>query len=295
MTTIPARKIPLLLPSLLTFLLFPAYTFAQKDAQSRAWNLPVEPFQILGNLYYVGAKEIASYLIATPQGHILLDGGFAETAPMIARHVERLGFRLSDVKILLSSHAHYDHAGGLAELKKETGAKLVASERDAPLLAAGGKGDFRWGDELTFPLVQADRTVHDGEQVTLGDATLTAHLTPGHTKGCTTWTMRVEEAGSHYDVVFVGSPTINPGVRLAVDPSYPGIAEDYATTFRVLKSLPCDVFLGAHGSFFGLSEKILRLKKGAGPNPFLDPQGYRAFVTRSEKVYLDQLKSERAP
>src|SRR6202035_702212 len=252
MTTIPARKIPLLLPSLLTFLLFPAYTFAQKDAQSRAWNLPVEPVQILGNLYYVGAKEIASY-------------------------------------------AHYDHAGGLAELKKETGAKLVASERDAPLLAAGGKGDFRWGDELTFPLVQADRTVHDGEQVTLGDATLTAHLTPGHTKGCTTWTMRVEDAGSHYDVVFVGSPTINPGVRLAVDPSYPGIAEDYATTFRVLKSLPCDVFLGAHGSFFGLSEKILRLKKGAGPNPFLDPQGYRAFVTRSEKVYLDQLKSEREP
>jgi metallo-beta-lactamase class B len=282
-----------LLLLLLVVSVAPGRAAAQKDPMSRSWNQPVEPYRILGNLYSVGANDVTSFLIATSAGHILLDGGFEETVPIIQENVKKLGFKLEDVKILLNSHAHYDHAGGLAGLKKRTGAMLYASEPEAPLLARGGKGDFRFGDELAFPPVQADRTFQDGDTVTLGGATLTAHLTPGHTMGNTTWTMKVEEGGKSYDVVFVGSATINPGVVLTNNPRYSGIAEDYAKTFRVLKSLPCDVFLAAHASFYGGLDKAERLKKGETPNPFIDPRGYREHVERREKMYLDQLARER--
>ena len=141
--------------------------FAQADEASRRWNKSVAPFRIAGNLYYVGAVEITSYLITTPEGHFLLDGGFVETASEIERNIAQLGFKLTDVKFLLNSHAHYDHAGGLAELKKVTGAKFLASERDAPLLRSGGDGDFRFGDTLTFPPIEADRIVRDGEALRL--------------------------------------------------------------------------------------------------------------------------------
>jgi metallo-beta-lactamase class B len=266
---------------------------AQNDPMSRSMNQPAEPYRILGNLYYVGASDVTSFLIATPAGHILLDGGFEETVPIIQENVKKLGFKLEDVKILLHSHAHLDHAGGLAGLKKLTGAKLYASEPEAPLLARGGKGDFRFGDELTFPPVQADSTYKDGDKVTLGGVTLTAHLTPGHTMGNTSWAMKVKEGGKSYDVVFVGSTTINPGVVLTNNPKYPNIAEDYAKTFRVLKSLPCDVFLASHASFYGGLEKAERLKKGETPNPFIDPKAYREHIERREKMYLDQLAQER--
>ena len=173
-------------------LLFPTMAACQADPTSRSWNQPVEPFRIAGNLYYVGANDIASYLIATPEGHILLDGGFVETVPLIRESVKKLGFRIEDVKVLLNTHAHYDHAGGLAELKTLTGAKLQASEADAPALARGGKDDPLFGDQFLFPAVQADRLVKDGDTVSLGGSTLTARLTPGHTAGCTTWTMKVD-------------------------------------------------------------------------------------------------------
>src|SRR6185436_13212838 len=194
---------------------------------------------------YVGASDITSFLITTPAGHILIDGGFEETVPLIRASVKKLGFRLEDVKFLLNNHAHYDHAGGLAMLKKLTGAKLVVSEGDAPLLAAGGHGDFAFGDKYLFPPVQADRTVRDGDTVSLGGVTLTAHLTPGHTKGCTTWTMKVKDGDRTRDVVFAGSLSVLPGVTLAVNPKYPGIAADYAHSFAVLKALPCDIFLSS--------------------------------------------------
>ena len=266
---------------------------AQSDPTSRSWNQPVEPYRIAGNVYYVGASDITSFLITTPAGHILLDGGFVETAPRIEANVKTLGFKLADVKILLSSHAHFDHAGGLAELKRATGAKFAASEKEAPLLARGGKGDFLFGDKATFPPIQADRILHDGDTVVLGGTTLTAHLTPGHTMGNTTWTMKAKEGNKTYDVVFAPSMSILDGVRLTKNVTYPEIGKDYAKAFRVLESLPCDVFLASHASFYDGLCKADRLRKGAKENPFVDPQGYRDYIARMEKKYQEQLQKER--
>ena len=261
----------------------------------RSMNRPVEPFRIIGDIYYVGASGVSSFLITTPEGHILIDGGFDETVPLIRDGVRKLGFRFEDIEVLLNSHAHLDHAGGLARLKELTGAEIVMSEADAALLSRGGRGDFLpLGDALaTYPPARADRLIGDGDRVSHGGVTLTAHLTPGHTKGCTTWTMAVTEGGDRHEVVFVGGTGVLPGVRLVDNPKYPGIAADFARTFRRLKSLPCDVFLAPHGFHFDLEEKARRLAAGEEPNPFLDPVGYRGFIDRSERVYLDQLRRER--
>ncbi len=283
-----------LLPGALALLvLAPALARGQADPAARPGNRPVAPFRILGNIYYVGASDITSFLVATPRGLILLDGGFVETAPQIEANVERLGFRLADIKVLLNSHAHMDHAGGFAELKRRSGAALAASAADAVLLARGGHGDFRFGDTLTFPPVVADRILKDGDTVTLGGTVMTAHLTPGHTPGNTTWTTTVEEKGKTYRVAFMGSATINPGVVLLGNPAYPGIAGDYARSFAVLRSLPCDVFLAPHGSFFHLAEKARRLAAGETPNPFVDPAGCRAYVAQMETAYDEQLRKEK--
>jgi len=270
---------------------YPTAAVAQKDPTSRSWNQPVEPFRIAGNLYYVGASDITSFLITTPKGHILLDGGFEETAPLIVASLKKLGFKMKDVKILLNNHSHYDHAGGLAALKKLTGAKLVASEGDAPILARGGKDDYLFNDEMSYLPVQADRIVKDGDTVTLGGTTLTAHVTAGHTPGTTTWTMTVEEGGERFAVVFAGSTSVLPKVALAHNPKYPTIAADYAHTFEVLKKLPCDLFLSSHGSFFDLQGKAERRRKGETPNPFLDAKGYQSWVERNEAAFRKALEA----
>ena len=266
--------------------------FGQADPTSRAWNQPVAPFRIIGNLYYVGATEIASFLIATPQGHILLDGGFVETAPQIEQNIAQLGFKLEDVKILLNSHAHFDHAGGLAELKQRTGAKLIASARDSELLRNGGHGDFRFGDTLTFPPVEVDQIIRDGQSIELDGQKLSARLTPGHTKGNTTWTTKISDGTKSYDVVFAGSPTTLDYQFIGKE-SYPGIAADFEKTFAVLKKLPCDIFLSDHGSFFSFDQKRERLRRGETPNPFIDPEGYKRFVTQYEKEFHDKLELQR--
>lgn len=264
----------------------------QADPVSRSWNQPVAPFRIVGNVYYVGASDIASYLITTPKGHIVIDGGFAETAPMIRRNIEQLGFRVSDVRILLSSHAHYDHAGGLAELKSATGATFYASAAEAPQLARGGLDDPQFGNRFPFPPITPDRLLRDGDRVTLGGTTLVARITPGHTKGCTTWTMKVRQGGRSYDVVFLGSPSVPDGYRLVNNPRYPDAVADYRKQFAILRSLKCDVFLASHGNFYDLVEKIKR--RGEKKNPFIDPDGYRTFIRRAEarmeKVVAEQQK-----
>lgn len=271
------------------FALRAATASGQATEEWRSWNQPVEPFRIAENLYYVGASDIASYLITTPEGHILIDGGFVETAPQIEANVVKLGFKLADVEILLNSHAHFDHAGGLAELKAATGAKVFASTADATLLESGGKGDFRFGDEGQFPPVVVDRRLADGEKVTLGGAELTAHLTPGHTRGCTTWTFKADAL----DVVVVCSASILD-YRFVGRESYPGIAADYARTFATLKALPVQIFLAPHGGFFDLAGKRERAAKGMGlRNPWVDPAGYKAWVERMEGAFVAALEKQR--
>ena len=277
---------------LLVLLATTSITLGQTDPESREMNQPVPPFRIAGNLYYVGAKEICSFLITTPQGHIILDGGFARTAPQIERNVAQFGFKIEDVKILLNSHAHLDHAGGLAELKQKSGAKLLASARDAELLRKGGHGDFRFGDTLPFPPVEVDQIIGDGESIQLGDQKLTAWLTPGHTKGNTTWTTKISDGARTYDVVFAGSPTALD-YHLVGKESYPGIAADFEKTFAVFKKLPCDIFLSDHGTFFSFLEKRERLARGDNPNPFIDPDGYKRFVAQYEKEFHDKLEAQK--
>jgi metallo-beta-lactamase class B len=271
------RRLALALPVAL-FVAFPL--LAQNNERDRAWNQPVAPFRIAGNVYYVGVTEVTSFLITTPRGHILLDGGFPESAPLIERNIEKLGFRLHDVKILLSSHAHYDHAGGLAELKRATGAKLYAGAGDVALLARGGADDPQFGDKYPFPSVAVDHALRDGERITLSGTTVVAHATPGHTRGCTTYSLRT--AG--HDVVFVGSPTA-PGYRLVGNPAYPDAVGDYRRQFAVLESLPCDILLASHGSFFNLAEKQKTHK-------FVDRNEYRQFVAKMKAEFEAKVKAE---
>ncbi|HCC55704.1 MAG TPA: subclass B3 metallo-beta-lactamase [Solibacterales bacterium] len=264
--------------------------FAQRPAD---WTAPFPPHKVIGNLYYVGSEGLASYLITTPQGHILINSSLESSVPLIRQSVEKLGFRWSDVKILLISHAHWDHCAGSAKILASTGAKYMVMDADVPVIESGGKVDFQYGDSASshFTPAKVDRVLHDGDEVRLGDAMLVAHLTPGHTKGCTTWTMKVRQNGTAYNVVIVGSPNVNPGYRLVHNARYPQIAQDYERTFRTLKSLPCDIFLGAHGSYYGLAEKFPRLTKD-GPNPFIDPDGFRRYVADREQAFRAELKKQ---
>src|SRR5271155_4617738 len=265
------------------------------SAQSNPdWTEPFPPFRIAGNLYYVGSKGLASYLITTPEGNILINSDLEANVPMISASIEKLGFRFKDTKILLISHAHWDHDAGSAMIKQMTGAKYMVMDADVSVVESGGKSDFQYGSTLgsLYPPAKVDRILHDGDEVNLGGTVLVAHLTPGHTKGCTTWTMKVTDGGKTYDVVIVGSPNVNPGYKLVSNAAYPQIAEDYERMWRVLKSLPCDIFLGAHGSYFGLEEKYA-LRKTDGANPFVDPDGYKRFITQKEQEFHDELAKQK--
>jgi metallo-beta-lactamase class B len=277
---------------IIAFFLLSSSTFAQKSAEERSWNQPVAPFKIAGNIYYVGASDVTSYLVTTPKGHILIDSGFLETVPQIRENIAKLGFKFSDIKILLNSHAHYDHAGGLAELRRLTRAKLFVSRLDEPLFVNGGKQDPNFGDKFPFEPTKPDRLLNDLEKVKLGGSTLTANVTSGHTKGCTTWTTTVRDAGKEYNVVFVCS-TSSPGYKLINNSAYPTIVDDYAKTFERLNRLKVDIFLGSHGNIYDLEGKIERLKKGRS-NPFIDPQGYRDYVANSEAAFHKKLEEQKS-
>jgi metallo-beta-lactamase class B len=254
-----------------------------------------EPFPahcVVGNVYYVGSKQRASYLITTPDGHILINSSFEETVPLIRVAVESLGFKFIDVKILLASHAHSDHVAGHALIKEQTGAKVYVLRGDDETIGSGGKGQYLYKDNRWKPC-PVDRVLVDGDQVQLGAETLVARRTPGHTRGCTTWTWQAAADGKNYDVVVIGSPNVNPGYRLVKNADYPEIAEDFAKTFATLKSLPCDVFLGAHGDYYGLLAKHQRI--GQGSNPFIDPEGYKGYVDLKEKAFRRTLAEQSAP
>ena len=263
--------------------------------QSADWTEAFPPFRIAGNLYYVGSKGLANYLITTPQGHILINSDLPANVPLIKASVERLGFKFSDVKILLISHAHWDHDAGSAAVKAATGATYMVMDADVPVVESGGKADFQYGSDPAelYPPVKVDRVLHDGDTVTLGGVTLVAHLTPGHTKGCTTWTMKVTEDGKTRDAVIICSPNVNPGYKLVGNAQYPAIAADYERQFRILKSLPCDIFLGAHGSYFDLEAKYARWHAGAR-DAFVDPKGCAAYIADRDRAFRTELAKQTA-
>lgn len=244
------------------------------------------PHKIIGNIYYVGTRSLASFLIVTPEGNILVDSTYEANVPVIRKSIEDLGFKFADTKILLGSHAHGDHMEGDARVKELTGAQVMVMEQDIPAISRmtpGGK---------PHPI---DRVLHDGDEVKLGGATLVAHLTPGHTKGCTSWTMKVQDGGKSYNVVILGSIGVNPGYVLVGNKDYPQIADDYVRGFKTLRSLPCDVFLGSHARFYNMHEKYEQMTKvGAnGPNPFIDPAGYKAHLDLQEKNFRATLEEQQ--
>lgn len=270
--------------------------FAQLGVPQNAdWTKPFPPFKIIGNVYWVGTYDLSTYLITTPQGNILINTGFPETLPLIKSGVEQLGFKLSDTKILTATHAHGDHVAAMAELKKMTGAKMVMSEQDADVLESGGKTDFRFGDtaQARFEPVKVDQRLKDGDKITLGGTTLTAHLNPGHTKGATSFTLDVREGGKTYRVGIVNMGSINPGVNVSGMPKFPDITQAYARTFHDQKEMKIDVWLASHAAQFKMHDKY---KPGDAYNPerFVDPVGFREAVEKLEKTYQDQLAAERA-
>lgn len=257
--------------------------------QPSAWMEPFPPHKIAGNLYYVGSKDLASYLIATPEGHILINSSFEESVPLIRASIEKLGFKFTDVKILLISHAHSDHCAGSAEIIKQTKARYCVMDQDADAVENGGAKPSRLGkaDYTQFPPVKVDQRLKDGDEVKLGGSTLVAHLTPGHTRGCTTWTMTVD--GLH--AVIIGSPNVNPGYILVDNKTYPTIAADYELTFRMLKALPVDLFLGAHGGYYQMNAKHALLGR-AKTYPFIDPEGYQRYVADREQAFRTELAKQ---
>ena len=272
----------------------PAQSEQPAPAAGSDFLAPFPAHHVIDNIYFVGSKSLGIYLITTPQGHILINAGLDDSVPLIQQSVEKLGFRWSDIKILLISHAHYDHDAGAARIKQSTGAKYMVMDADVPVVESGGKKDFFYSHTpgMLYTATKVDRVLHDGDTVTLGDSVLTAHLTPGHTKGCTTWTMKVHDGGKSYDVVIVGGPNVNEGYKLVNNTTYPQIASDYKKTFDVLRSLHCDVFLGAHGSYYDLETKYPRMTANA--NSFIDPKGYQEFVDDREQAFQTELAHQQA-
>lgn len=259
----------------------PADVFRRNTEPRDQMNQQFPPHKIVGNLYYVGSPILSSFLITTPEGHILINSAYEATVPAIRASIEQLGFRMSDVKILLGSHAHGDHMEGDALVKEMSGAQVMAMEQDVPALKKimpGGK---------PHPI---DKVLHDGDHVTLGGTTL-ARLTPGHTRGCTTWTLKVQDGSKTYDVVIIGSVGVNPGFILVNNKDVPQIAEEYRRSFRILRSLPCDIPLGSHPAMYGMAEKHAKLGKSS--NPFIDPQGYRTEVNLMEQVFNTEVARQQ--
>ena len=259
------------------------------SAQNPDWDAPFPPHRIADNLYYVGSKGLSSYLITTSKGHILINSSFDRTVPIIKANVEKLGFKFSDIKILLTSHAHDDHVAGNFLVKELTGAKIYVMRGDQDVVSSGGVGVYLYKSK--WKPVKVDRVLEDGEEIQLGEATLKARLTPGHTLGCTTWTMEASDKGRKLAVVIIGSPNVNPGYKLVNNKEYPAIASDYERAFMVWKSLPCDIFLGAHGEYYGMQEKFKLLGKSE-VNPFIDPKGYKEYI-RDREQNFERIRAEQ--
>jgi metallo-beta-lactamase class B len=264
-------------------------------AATRQEDPQAAPFRIVGNLYYVGGTGHGSYLVSTPKGLVLINSDYPDSPPLIRQSVEKLGFKWSDIKILLISHAHIDHDGGSAQIVKETGAKYAVMQGDVDVVETGGKTDYHYGEDpgQYYPPAHVDRVLHDGDKVELGGVTLTAHLTAGHTKGTTTWTLDETENSRLLHVVIIGGPSLNKGMKLIANPKYPNIVSDYEKEFVTLRALPCDIPLGAHDWYFDLGPKTKRFEAG-DKDAFIDPKGCRAFIDKSQEAFEALLAKQKA-
>ncbi len=254
--------------------------FAQDPA---AWSRPVAPFKIIDNTYYVGTEGLSAFLVTTPKGHVLIDTGLPQTAALVEKNIRSLGFKLSDVNFLLISHAHFDHIGGLAKIKADTGGSLVVAAQDQYALEKGVYPGSEEKKTLNFPPVSVDANVRDGDVVTVGGIAFTAHLTPGHTAGCTTWTWPVKDrdGSSHTAVDFCGASVAGNSLR---PEQYPGVVADYKKTFATAKAIRGDVFLAGHAELYDLAAKRARLAN-PGPNPFIDRAGYERLIDTQRATF----------
>jgi metallo-beta-lactamase class B len=267
----------------------------QRAADPSNWTERVKPYRVMANIYYVGTLDLSSFLITSPEGHVLIDTGVEQNAGAVLDGIRTLGFEVKDIRVILTTQAHYDHVGAHARLKKESGARVLVAAGDSPIVSSGGEGDYLFGPEFHFPPTKVDAIVKDGEVVKVGPIALTAHLTPGHTRGTTTWTTTVKDsAGQDRRVVFLGSTTVNPGTKLLNNQKYPTIESDYEHAFEVEKALPCEVFLAAHASVFKGPEKAAAAAAGKGDAAFVDPRGCQVAIERSENAFLAELEKQRS-
>ncbi len=268
-------------------------------AIKRNRSIPDDPFLIAGNLYYVGSTGVTAFLLTGPEGHVLIDGGYPETAPLIIGSIAKLGFDIRDVKVLLNSHAHFDHAGGMRELQEASGAKLWISEGDAATIAAGGAGDRSFGPLRhlrlgRFPAPRVDHRFVDGDIIRVGPIALTAHVTVGHTPGCTSWSFPVRDGERELLAVSICSLSLLPFMSFTEPESYPGIRAGFETSFETLRALPADLFLGAHGSFFDMHRKLGERATATDPvEPFIDREGYLAYIDRAEEQFRTELAKQQ--
>lgn len=258
------------------------------------WSKPFPGHRVIGNLYAVGTYDLSVFLITSDDGHILINTGLEDSTPLIRDNIEALGYRLEDVKILLCMQAHFDHTGALAEIKEITGAQLWATPDDDRILEDGGFSDPHFGGRQSFKPIKVDKVIHDGDLIELGDIKLTVHEHGGHTEGSSSYTMEVPENGRIYQVAIANMGTINSGKRLVVDPTYPGVAEDFAATFKAQKEMPVDVWVAAHGSQYHLHDKY-QPGDPYRPETFVDPEGFLAEVEKLEQLYLQQIEAEMRP
>jgi len=277
---------------ILALVLLALLAFTPAQAQRSDWARPFEAHRVIGNLYYVGTYDLAVYLVASDEGHFLINTGMEDSTAQIRSGVESLGFQLEDVKVLLTMQAHWDHTAALAEIKRLTGAEMWATADDTPVLEDGGFSDPHFGGKQTFKPVEVERILRDGETISLGDAKLKVVETPGHTRGCTTWSTQLNDGDSSYNVVFVGSPNVLPEMKLLNNESYPDIVTDFRLGFDRMAALPCDIMLGAHGSYFVLEEKIEVLKSNPTTNPFIEPDRYAKFVERKRQIFEERLAED---
>ena len=295
--SIKKRWLLIVLGAMATIIVLLGYQW--RAAIKRNRSIPDEPFQVAGNLYYVGSTGVTAFLLTGPEGHVLIDGGYPETAPLIIASIAKLGFDIADVKVLLNSHAHFDHAGGLRELQEASGAELWISEGDADVIAAGGAGDRSFGPLRflrlgRFPAPRVDHRFKDGDTVHVGPIVLTAHVTAGHTRGCTSWSFPVRNGDRELLAVSVCSLSLLPFMSLVEPESYPGIRSDFERSFRTLRSLPADIFLASHGSFFDMDRKRAeRANAKDSVEPFIDREGYLRYIDRAENNFRELLADQQ--